>query len=323
MTITMPIKLLKPIRESSEDFEALEKEILDLLRREIYLPLIKLLNVPRRTIQNEDDEIARAIQSGKLVFYRGKFTGKLNGVLTKQLKIIGATWDKKQQAFTMPQNDLPMNVKQAIQMSQARFDEKIGKASKYLKDLVPEEISEKLNASNFFDKAIFKTNQKLEETVKNITVTPQLTPEHRKRIADEYSENMKLYVKDFTEKEIKSLRQKVMEHAGQGIRHEALAADIEDSFGVSERKAKFLARQETSLLMTKFKQIRYEDAGVKRYIWRAVKGTTAHPTRPMHKSLDGTEHAWSDPPVDDPNGSRHNPGQNYNCRCVAIPVVKF
>ena len=48
----------------------------------------------------------------------------------------------------------------------------------------------------------------------------------------------------------------------------------------------------------------------------------------MHKELNdrsekGEVFKFSNPPIDSPNGSRHNPGQNYNCRCIAIPVVKF
>lgn len=322
------IKLLKPIRENPEDFEALEKEIIQLLRREIYLPLIKLLNVPRRTIQNENDELAEALQSGKLIFSQGKFTGKLTGTLTKQLKSIGAIWDKKAQAFKLRQADLPFNLLQAIQVSQARFDERVGKALKHLKDIVPEEVAEKLNATRFFDRAVFKTNQKLEDSIKSITVTPELTAEQRKRIAEEYSENMKLYVQDFTEKETLRLRQKVMDYAGQGIRYESLAKDIEESFGVSQNKAKFLARQETSLLMTKFQQVRYEDSGVKYYKWKAVKGTAAHPTRKDHAALSdrsdrGELFRWDQPPLVDTDGQKKNPGQAYNCRCFAIPVVKF
>ena len=46
----------------------------------------------------------------------------------------------------------------------------------------------------------------------------------------------------------------------------------------------------------------------------------------MHKELNarsekGEIFDFRYPPIDDPNGSRHNPGENYNCRCVAIPVI--
>jgi SPP1 gp7 family putative phage head morphogenesis protein len=42
---------------------------------------------------------------------------------------------------------------------------------------------------------------------------------------------------------------------------------IMDNYGVGQRKAKFLARQETALLMSKFHEQRYKEIGVTKYIW--------------------------------------------------------
>ena len=133
---------------------------------------------------------------------------------------------------------------------------------------------------------------------------------------------MQLWVKDFTEKEITSLRGKVRETYFKGNRYESLIKTIKDSYNVTENKAKFLARQETNLLMTKYTYGRYQEAGVNEYKWKAVIGTPNHPTRPMHKELSdrsarGEIFRFDNPPIDDPNGSRHNPKENYNCRCVS------
>jgi GNAT superfamily N-acetyltransferase len=43
--------------------------------------------------------------------------------------------------------------------------------------------------------------------------------------------------------------------------------------------------------------------------------------RDMHDELEGTEHAWDDPPVTDKYGNRNHPGEDYQCRCVAVPIL--
>jgi SPP1 gp7 family putative phage head morphogenesis protein len=95
---------------------------------------------------------------------------------------------------------------------------------------------------------------------------------------------------------------------------------------VSANKAKFLARQETSLMTTKLKETRYREAGVNEYKWKTVAGSKLHPVRPSHKILEGRIFRWDDPPITTPPGEavrRNNPGQDYNCRCFAQPIVRF
>ena len=163
-------------------------------------------------------------------------------------------------------------------------------------------------------------------SIKNITVGPQLTKEQAARIADEWQTNMKLWVKDFTEKEILKLRKDVKSSVFTGNRYESMVSKIQKSYGVSANKAKFLARQETSLLMTKFKETRYKDVGVNEYEWRCVAGSKNHPVRPAHKKLEGLRFSWDNPPITTAPGEpvrRNNPGQDYNCRCFAKPIVRF
>jgi SPP1 gp7 family putative phage head morphogenesis protein len=44
--------------------------------------------------------------------------------------------------------------------------------------------------------------------------------------------------------------------------------------------------------------------------------------RESHRDLEESVHSWDDPPVvDDKTGRRAHPGQDYQCRCVPIPMV--
>ncbi len=311
------------IPDTPEYYAQIEKEILRVFREEIYLPLTRELDAPPKVLDNSRDDLLAAIRSGRISFYRGQFTGRLNSTLTKELRSIGAEWDRTTGTFLIPRSKLPDDVQSAIDVSLVKFQSVADKVLRKLDAIIPAEIADKVSLDGLFDATLWKVNGDIKKSLKGITIAPELTKEGRQRIAKEYSENLQLYIKDFTEKEIIKLRKDIKARAFDGYRYETMVQKIVRSYGVSQNKAKFLARQETSLLMTKFKQVRYEDAGVNEYKWSCVKGSPKHPVRPMHKILDGTIHRWDNPPKVNEKGERKHPGQDYNCRCVAIPIVRF
>lgn len=319
---------LKPIVERTTEYEDIEKAIQELFKKEIYLPLLKQFQIKASTLKNSREDLIEAIRSGRLTFNKGKFSGKLNATLSKELRELGAKWDRLQKCYSLPIKEIPLDIRQVISASEYKFEQKISDIDRRLSEVSPNELASKLKISKMFDKTLWRVEKEFQKSVQAVTVAPQLTPAQAQRISDEWENNMKLWIKDFTEKEIKSLRAKMKESILAGNRYEHAVKSIQESYGVSARKAKFLARQETALMMTKFKQVRYQDSGINEYKWKCVLGTPAHPVRPMHKELNdrsakGEIFRFDAPPVDDPNGSRHNPGENYNCRCRAIPVVRF
>lgn len=319
----MKVKELRPIKISTEDFEKVEKCIIELFKTELYLPLLKELGYTQKTLKNSNEDLLEALRSGRITFNRGTFSGRFNASISKELKRLGAKWDRQQGTFKILQSSLPIEIRNAIAASEVRFREKIAGIDKKLAQILPDELADKLKVEKFFDTTLWKTDNDFRASVKGITVAPQLTPERRKKIAAEWQNNMKLWIKDWTEKEIKTLRKDVQATVFTGNRYESMVKTIQKSYDVSQTKAKFLARQETSLLMTKFKESRYVDSGVTEYKWGCVSGSAKHPVRPMHKALEGKIFRWDNPPITDEKGNRNNPGQDYNCRCFARPVVRF
>lgn len=312
---------LEPIKDSSDGWEAVEKEIDALFRKEIYQPLMKELK--SNTITNSIDDLIGAIESGRLSFYRGEFKGRSNATISRELRKIGARWDRKQGSWKVPLSSLPDDVVDAIDRSRGKFERLVSKLDRLLESIMPEKIAEKLKLSDLFGKIIWRMDQSVRKTLEGIVVVPEVTPEMKNRIASEYEKNMQKYIQDFTEKEIISLRRKVRKNFLQGGRREELIETIKSSYGVSHNKAKFLARQETGLMTSKFRESRYQENGVEEYKWYCVAGSANHPVRPMHKALEGKTFRWDDPPVTSPDGRRNNPGEDFNCRCFARPVVRF
>jgi len=317
------VKDLRPIRETASDYEEIEKALIALFKKEIYLPLLALLSEKSSTLKNSRDELIDAILSGRIRFYRGSFSGRFSSTLSKELRNFGAEWDRKQGWWKIPRSKLSPEILNAIDQAEARFEQTARRIDRKLDELLSAEIADKLKIEELFDRTIWRVEKRFEDSVKNIEVAAKMTPDRARRISAEYSENMKLYIKDWTEKEIVTLRKKVSESTFKGVRYESMIATIQKSYGVSQSKAKFLARQETSLLRTKYVETRYQEAGVNSYRWQTVLGTPAHPVRPMHKALNGKIFTWDNPPVTSEDGQRNNPGQDYNCRCVAVPMVNY
>lgn len=314
--------VLSPIKETTEDFEEIEKIISESFKKNLYQPILDIFG-ENPSLKNNLDYFISAIESGRITFYRGQFRGRFNSTVSRELKKIGAKWDRTQGSWKVHFSSLPLEVQEAIERSELRFQKKLDTMDRLLQKILPEKIADQVKIADLFDSTLFKTEKKIEATLKKISIEPTFSPEQRKRVAREYQDNMRLYIKDWTQKEIVKLRKEVQKHAIAGNRYEDMIKTIQKSYGVSHNKAKFLARQETSLLMAKFKETRYAQAGVNEYIWGCVAGSPNHPVRPMHKKLEGKRFKWDDPPVVDEQGNRKHPGEDYNCRCFARPVVRF
>lgn len=316
---------LKPIKESTEDYEAIESAIVRLFKKEIYLPLLAQVGGRKHTLQNKkpNEDLIEAILSGQIAYFKGYFVGKFNSDISADIKRMGGRWDRNQSSWKIAQSKILPEIHEALQVAHSRLRQTIARIDRLLEKILPEEISEKLDVEQKFDSTMRKVDAEFQRSVRSISVTPKLTAHDRKKIAEEYTNNMRISIKGWMEKEIVKLRKEVQKNAFSGNRYENLAKTIQESYGVSQSKAKFLARQETSLMMTKFKETRYVSAGVKEYEWGCVSGSAAHPVRPMHKNLQGKTFRWDNPPVVNEKGERKNPGQDFGCRCFAKPVIHF
>lgn len=314
---------LRPIKESAADYEKIEARIKSAFKEVLYEPLIRELNLATTPAATK---LLEAIQTGRVTFSRGTFRGRFNASVTKELRGLGAEFDLKTGTFKLLQRELPYELRTAVAASESRFQERLARIDRKISQNLPEEIAGSIKVTELFDSTLYKVDRDFKKTLSHITVPPDLTPERRKRIAEEWQENLDIWIKDFAVEEILKLRKAIQKSAFAGNRYESMVKSIQRSYGVTESKAKFLARQETGLLMAKFKETRYVDAGVNEYIWKCVAGSKNHPVRPRHKSLENKIFRWDNPPIttapDEP-ARRNNPGQDFNCRCFAVPIVRF
>jgi SPP1 gp7 family putative phage head morphogenesis protein len=80
------------------------------------------------------------------------------------------------------------------------------------------------------------------------------------------------------------------------------------------KRARLIARDQTSKLNSNLTMQRSKNLGVEEYVWRTAQDDRV---RESHKKKNGKVYRWDDPPKD-----TGHPGQDIQCRCVAQPIIK-
>ena len=105
--------------------------------------------------------------------------------------------------------------------------------------------------------------------------------------------------------------------------------EISGQYNMDKHKAQMLARDQLSTLNSQLTKMQQTDAGVKRYKWSSSKDSRV---RDSHRMFDGKIFSWDDPPEGwymtkgrgkVMTGRRCHPGEDYCCRCVAIPMFDY
>lgn len=323
-------KLNNPAKITREQIQELQDEILKYLVKTIYKPIIQ--KIPEMNLNNVKnaknpagkESLLSAFRDGRLVFYRGEVRGNLNSVLSRELKELGARWDSKTGTWRISLASLPQSIISAINVAESSYSAISSSVMDEINKIVHDSNGAKLKWQKFYDMATLNLDKKFSKQLEGITVAPQLTKDELFKISKNYSENLDLYIKDFTNEQIISLRKKVQFNFYSGNRNKNLIETIKESYGTSHAKAKFLARQETNLLSSEYQRARCVSAGSVGYEWVCVKGTPKHPVRPDHKKLDGKEIDWDFPPVVDLKTNRHaHAGEDFGCRCYKRIIFKF
>lgn len=102
-----------------------------------------------------------------------------------------------------------------------------------------------------------------------------------------------------------------------------LKKKLKVEFGVSERRAQFIAQDQSHKINAALTMIRNNNIGINKYIWRnsndmRVRGRAdgLYPkSKYNHWNREGKVYYYSSPPADG------NPGQPYGCRCYAEAVI--
>ena len=263
---------------------------------------------------NSSSAIESAIRSGKIQFADGVFKGDFNAKLAKEFRSLGMKLDRRIKGYRKDINSLPVNLQVVIAQTESSYTKTAESMIKAIDNIVVD--MKTVSFQSVYSKAIDNVDSNFTKTV---GISVDLTEGQREVITKEFSENLELFVKDFSDKQVLILRKEVETAVFEGIRAEELQKIIVDRFDVSQKKAKFLAKQEISLLTSKYKSAKYREVGINKYRWSISNVRT----RPDHKALNGKVYSFDDPPITNQDtGARNNPSEDFGCECVAIPIVE-
>lgn len=311
----------EPVEENINNifFEVLWKPLLEVLEKYDYKQ--KLSNSTTVGVL----EIVDAMKTRQIEMRRNEvsctFVGTFDSKLTKAFKKLGATWNKKEKSYNISYDDLP----QEINAAQGQITVEENRMMKDMIDSMPQlddvkqlvEDNKKYLLDNM-GRAIEDYEGDWKKASRKLAVQPDFTPEQRKAIAEAYTNNLNLYVTDFSASQIKEMRFIMEEGISNGNRASSMVNELQGRYSISQNKAKFLAKQETRLLSTQYLHQRATVCGVKKFRW-----STAHDSRvrDLHKHLDRKIFTMDNLPViyEGKSGEeRGMPGQTFGCRCRAI-----
>lgn len=126
------------------------------------------------------------------------------------------------------------------------------------------------------------------------------------------SQNVDL-IKNITTKAMSDIQGIVTRGFAQGTSLREMQASLEDRIGFTRNRAKLIARDQTSKLNGQLTQLRQNQNGISKYVWVTAGDERVRPT---HAANEGRTFSWDDPPA------TGNPGDDYNCRCIASPVLE-
>ena len=137
------------------------------------------------------------------------------------------------------------------------------------------------------------------------------------------SQNTKL-IKTIPTQYLGKVEQAVRAGVLNGTSSREIAKQVKEIYGVTDRRAKIIARDQIGKANAELTQYRQEDLGIKKYKW-----VTAHDERergnpsgrypkavPSHYARDGKEFDWSNPPTGG------HAGKSILCRCYADPIFE-
>lgn len=305
-----------------------ESDVYVLRFDEMARPLIAHVRMYREAYREnaKGDELARALETGRLWYADGVFAGTFTARIASELRRLGATFDAGQRVFRLPVERLPADIKTAAVASLDRSKAAHQQLQRFLDDAQQNFAGAATGID--VDIAVKRITDDLQAqflgTVKGIdwiSVAADVPPGMRAELTKQLTTNLDLDVKNFLATEIPELRRAVEENAFAGYRADRLANVIQARYGVTKRKAAFLADQETGLLVSKYREQQAKSIGATAYKW-----STSHDerVRPDHRALNGRIFFFDDPPITNTRtGARNNPGEDFRCRCVAMPVISI
>lgn len=316
------------IRLQDSYWQPIHAEIQNFLWLQLYDPIFNILAI-KKPFQNASlDHLQTAMTEGRVFYDNGVFSspsGKYDIRTSRELSEFATFNPRSGTWIGLPPPEIIATAAR-VKFESQRINERVA-------EVLPKfeaNFEAALKGLTFpIAHVISAMNEGLQQSLGTLAILPELTPEAYANLIGFYHDQQRLNIQNWEPEQISRLRTVIEQNVKAGYNRQELENLIRQEWEVSANKARFLARQETSLFVSRFRDERYQSAGVEEYIWmssgdsrcRAANkyGGPAHgPGGPLH----GHRFRFDDPPISGTRGERENPGVPFGCRCIARPVLK-
>lgn len=333
-----------------EWYEDVEKELSKYFFNTYFLPLLELLKEP---LYNSADDVVNAILSGKITIKDKNISGTYNLKISKELSKF-AKFNEKSKTWTIT-GTLP-SIYQATSANANAKSQALHKQMQSTVESIANTSKDKIKNPIFNISAHSKEMEnEIEDEYKRLGISYKPNESIRNELLKQYNESMKLNIVNpddpencWDTKQVQRLRDTISKSISEGTNKKTLMEMIQNEMEISRNKAKFLARQETSLFLSTLREERFKDAGVKLYEWmtsddsRVVGnpsgkypvGSQGHKNHyALHHKIckydDATVYAENlEAALKNEWKSRSNigaelqhPGRAFLCRCISKPII--
>lgn len=300
------------------------KQASKLLQNYLYENFFKeILDITKSTsVYNDKNALNNAILSGRVYYQNNIFyADRFSNAVAKELEELGAIY--KSGGYFLEGYKIPVEIQQSIALASIKNTAKLAAINGVL-SRAEQNINEFVNGlvlDNLVESLVTDLQKDITQTLeqkKIPVIDTTLSPQQEVTIAKEYTNNMQYWVKNWTEKEIRIMRKELKE-MGIGTSPKSISKYFQSRWGIAQRKADFLARNETRILTNTYKAAKYQESGFTHFKW--VTNMDGR-ERKLHAEHNNKVYQFDDPPViDERTGQKGLPGQTYNCRCNLIPVI--
>lgn len=181
------------------------------------------------------------------------------------------------------------------------------------------DLADKL-ANEFANKNRSYTDRALKQSFKAAGMTVEFKP--TKRMLEDYAavvaENVQL-IKSIPQKYLTDVQSTVWTNVTKGGDLKQMSEDIQHVYGVTHRRAAFIARDQNNKAKATFERTRDQELGVTKFIW--VHSNAGKEPRPTHLHADGRTYSLAKGMYDKDEGKYVFPGELINCRCTQRAIL--
>ena len=150
------------------------------------------------------------------------------------------------------------------------------------------------------------------------TITFAPTPGSMAAYQAVVAENVNL-IKSIPAQYLKDVQSNVWQAVMRGSDLHALSATLQETYGVSQRRAALIARDQNAKAKAVIERTRRQELGITHAIWQHSAGGKV--PRATHVAMSGKAYPLSQGMYDSAEGRYVLPGELINCRCTSRAVV--